>query len=62
MYGLRRNAGRRSRSDEYEETMHRALAGKPLFKCDAEHLTREELHDRARARAEANAARETPNP
>jgi hypothetical protein len=37
-------------ADNYEKSMRRALSGKPLFKSDAKHMTREEMHDRPRLR------------
>jgi hypothetical protein len=40
--------------------MHRALARKPLFTSDGTRLTREEIYDRARTRAETNVDNETP--
>lgn len=36
--------------DAYESAMRRALARKPFLKSDGPHLTREEVHDRARLR------------
>jgi len=37
-------------ADDYEKAMRGALARKPLFRSEGKHLTREELHERARFR------------
>jgi hypothetical protein len=37
-------------TDNYEKSMSRALSGKPLFKSDGKHMTREEIHERPRLR------------
>jgi tRNA uridine 5-carbamoylmethylation protein Kti12 len=37
-------------TDNYEKSMRRALSGKPLFKSDGKHMTREEIHERPRLR------------
>jgi hypothetical protein len=55
------------KDDEYERAMHRALAGKPFLHSDGKYLTREQIHERDRLRAEEKAAREeapaaTPKP
>ncbi len=34
-------------TDNYEKAMRRALSGKPLFKGDGKHMTREEMHERS---------------
>ncbi|MGA8531564.1 MAG: hypothetical protein WB622_17725 [Acidobacteriaceae bacterium] len=39
-------------SNEYQEAMKRALARKPFLHSDGKYLTREEIHDRDRSRAE----------
>jgi hypothetical protein len=44
----------------YEEAMRRALARKPLFKSDGKYLTRDEIHDRDRLRAEEDTDRREP--
>ena len=43
---------------EYERAMRRALCRKPFLHSDGKNLTREEIHDRDRARAEEKATRE----
>jgi len=47
---------------EYERAMRRALSRKPFLHSDGKYLTREEVHDRARLRAEAKASREAGSP
>jgi hypothetical protein len=42
---------------EYQEAMKRALARKAFLTSDGKYLTREEIHDRDRARAEEAAIR-----
>jgi len=41
---------RMEQADSYHHAMKRALARKPFGSSDAQYLTREELHDRARFR------------
>ena len=56
MYWLKRILGIHSERDEYDRAMRCYLARKPFLISGIEHLTREEIHDRAFARADANSA------
>jgi len=60
MHWLKRSVRIGSERDDYQRAMRRALSRKPFLDSNCGYLTREEIHDRVRARAEANAARENP--